>query len=302
MQKLALSVVINTKNAADTLQQTLDSVQAASEIVVVDMGSTDATRQIAAMATTHIFDHPDVGFVEPARNFAVSKASEMWVLVLDADEVVPESLWRKLPELLAREEVSCYELPRRNTIFGKQIEKTGWWPDYQARLFRKDNVRWSDKIHQPPQICGKTEKLPASDQYALQHRNYTSVGQFIEKLNRYTSITANEVQNNSERVTAAQLVRQFDQQLLSRLFAQAGIDEGVHGVGLSYLQSMYELVMLLKKWEKQGSRPTQNDQAAVLVALQAGQSELRYWIADWKVKNSRGMEKYIWLIRRKFCW
>jgi glycosyltransferase involved in cell wall biosynthesis len=81
-----LSVVINTKNAAKTLPRTLQSVTFADEIVVVDMQSTDETKTLAAEVTDSIYDYDDVGYVEPARNFAISKASSEWIVIVDVDE------------------------------------------------------------------------------------------------------------------------------------------------------------------------------------------------------------------------
>jgi len=295
-----LSVVINTKNAADTLERTLKSVAHADEIIVVDMHSSDDTLKIARKYTDRVFSHKDVGYVEPARNFAVSKASCDWVLVLDADEVLPAALWQQLPELLAREEVAAYELPRKNMIFGKWLENTGWWPDYQARLFRRASTTWSDSIHEPPQVHGKLVQLPADRAAAIEHYNYHSVSQFLEKLDRYTSITA--VDAPSATVKSADLIQTFSAELLRRLFAARGIDEGVHGVALAYLQSMYQLVTQLKIWEKSGSSPTTNDQAEVIAALSQSTSDLRYWIADWHVQNTSGVSRFVWQIRRKMRW
>src|SRR5688500_1083795 len=96
-----LSVVINTKNSERTLKAALDSVQFATEIIVMDMHSKDDTTKIAEKAKAKVFTHPDVGYVEPARNAAIAKATHDWVFILDADEVVPEKLAKVLGEIVS---------------------------------------------------------------------------------------------------------------------------------------------------------------------------------------------------------
>ena len=169
---MKLSVVITTKNAATTLERTLESVKFADEIVVVDMMSTDETVRIARKFTDNIFTTPDVGYVEPARNFSLSKARGEWILVVDADEVISETLRDYLLELLATDsDIASYSLARKNLIFGDWVQTAGWWPDYQPRLFRRGKVIWSDLLHSKPAIDGKSEKLPDKAELAIEHHN-----------------------------------------------------------------------------------------------------------------------------------
>ena len=120
MSKQTLSIVINTKNCESTIVRTLQSVrQVADEIVVVDMQSSDQTVELAKRYTDRIFAIKDVGYVEPARNFAVSRAKSDWILVIDADEQLSSGLRNFLFELkdgkLAESlKADCYFLPRQN--------------------------------------------------------------------------------------------------------------------------------------------------------------------------------------------
>ena len=92
-----ISVVINTLNEEKNLPRVLASVKKlADEIVVVDMESNDKTREIARKAGARVFKHKRMGYVEPARNFAIGKAKSEWILILDADELVTETLAKKL--------------------------------------------------------------------------------------------------------------------------------------------------------------------------------------------------------------
>jgi glycosyltransferase involved in cell wall biosynthesis len=305
--ELALSVVINTKNAEQFLDAALESVKWAGQIVVVDMASTDETIAIAKKHKAEIFTFKDVGFVEPARNFAISKTKHDWVLILDADESIPDKLadWihRLITgELPAGEQAECFYLPRRNFVFGREMTHTGWWPDYQLRLFRRGSVQWSDEIHSIPITQGRVKELPARPEIAIQHQAYQTVSQYLNRLDRYTAIESH--QKEVEHISPAQLWRQFGDDVLRRLFADEGWRDGNHGVYLSLLQGTYQSTTLFKAWETKGFQAathsaSERDSAQLIAEMSAWQHQLSYWIADWHVKHTSGMTQLWWRFRRK---
>src|SRR5512142_1439943 len=130
-----VSVVINTLNEESNLPYCLRSVAPwASDIVVVDMHSTDDTRKIAERYGARVFLHEPLGFADPARAFAVSKATHDWILVLDADELVSVALHDELLRIASADEADVVKIPRRNYMFGAPLADTGWAParDRQA--------------------------------------------------------------------------------------------------------------------------------------------------------------------------
>jgi glycosyltransferase involved in cell wall biosynthesis len=299
-----LSVVINTKNEAKNIKRALSSVKKiADEIIVVDMMSDDGTPKIAKEMGAKVFEYKkEHGFADPARNFALTKASGDWVLILDADEEISKKLSENITKLIESEEFDAYFLPRKNIIFDKWIEYSGWWPDYQPRLFKKGHLEWPGKVHAQPIVKGGAKHLPAKQEYAITHYNYTDIEQYLDKLNRYTTLTAKSSfdKKMATPISAGQVFEKFNGEFLSRFFAHEGIKDGVHGMSLSLLQSMYELVVFLKVWEL-GDHPSLNaDQSSGIGHLRKFQKDLNYWIADHGVKNSWGLKKIYWQIRRKF--
>lgn len=299
-----LSVVLNVKNMADTLAKALTSVEFADEIIVVDMESTDDTVKIAKKFTDKVFNHPDVGYADPARNFALSKAKSPWVLVLDADEVVSASLQEKIQDLITETTADVYWLPRQNMFFGHWLAKAGWWPDYQPRLFRKDHVSWAVGVHRMPDITGLELKIAAKPEWSIQHTNYVNVEQFIEKMNQYTSLQAKEAaQKNAQApLTASQVktpLKAYFDELLKRWLAERGIDAGLHGTAAAFLQANYELVKQLKLWEVAGFPPTFDDQKESERVIRQFQSDLNYWLADWHFEHSHGLSRVFWWFRRR---
>ncbi|NCN45663.1 MAG: hypothetical protein COU63_03285 [Candidatus Pacebacteria bacterium CG10_big_fil_rev_8_21_14_0_10_36_11] len=297
-----LSVLIHTKDVAETLEKTLSSVKFADEIVIVDMESSDDTLKIAKKYTNNIFHHEDVGYADPARNFAISKATNEWILVVDADEVISEELREIILETINnKDSADIYHLPRKNFVFNKWIMKTGWWPDYQPRLFRKGTVSWQVGVHRLPDMTGTQEKFPAEEKYAIEHANYIDTSHFIKKLNHYTSIQAIERldtnKQNKEQYSTNKLFEIFANELAKRSLMMNGTEEGLHGTSLSFLQATYEAVIYLKQWGETGYKETKpEDFGATLNHIQ---KIWRYWWADYKVRHSSGLTSIYWRIRRK---
>ena len=114
-----ISVVINTLNEEKNLPRAIKSVKDwVYEVVVVDMHSDDSTVELARSLGARIFNHKKMGYVEPARNYAITKAKGDWILVLDADEEIPGRLASKLKALAQESEASYYAVPRKNIVFG----------------------------------------------------------------------------------------------------------------------------------------------------------------------------------------
>lgn len=297
--KPMLTVIINTKNSERTLERALQSVAAVDEIVVVDMASTDKTESLARKYTKKVYSYEDIGYVEPARNFAIAKATTEWVFILDSDEEVTPPLLEKLKELIEhKSDIVCYFIPRKNIIFGKWIQKTGWWPDFQPRLFKKECVTWQDEVHSVPQIVGSVEYLPADPESAIIHHNYESVSDYLQRMDRYTAIAAEERKSEHD-FSSSQLINSFSNELSRRLFYEKGIEEGLHGVGLSFLQSMYEFVTYLKIWEKSDQKEKEHGLNSTVRALNSMRSTLAYWLADYQVSYSSGLKNIYWRVRRK---
>ena len=295
---MRIACVTVVKNEEQQIVKALGSVTRwVDEIIVVDMQSRDRTVQLARRFTEKIYSHPDVGYVEPARNFSISKATAEWILVLDADEELPPSLGSRLRSLI-NQQADYYRLPRKNIIFNKWIKYSRWWPDYNIRFFKKGCVSWNERIHAVPETYGQGVDLPASEENAIVHHHYTSVEQFITRMNRYTSVEAEMLIKEGYTFAWKDLVKKPIEEFLSRYFFAQGYKDGVHGLALAGLQAFSELVLYLKVWQKGGFRQQQLPLAKVVGILRKLEQEVHYWEADVLVKEGKG--GLIERIRRKF--
>lgn len=274
-----ISVVINTLNEEKNIERAIKSVQWADEILVCDMHSDDDTAVIAKKLGAKVIFHKRTGYVEPARNFAISKAEGDWIFILDADEECPEPLAKRLQEMVSKNIVSTFvEIPRKNLIFDKWVKSSGWWPDYNIRFFKKGAVTWNNQIHRPPKTEGQGIKLPEEERWAIIHYHYTSVEQFIERLNRYSGIQAKELRDKGIDFTWTDLIQKPLREFLSRFFAQRGFEDGVHGLVLAFLQAFSELVVYLKLWEMQGFKEGSLKWDEITEQSIKGGEEINYWL------------------------
>jgi (heptosyl)LPS beta-1,4-glucosyltransferase len=288
--KLPLSVIIHTRNSSKTLEKALRSIAFAQEVIVVDMESADDSVAIAKKHGARVVKHKDVGFVEPARMFGIAQAAQEWVLVLDADEEIQPKLAQKIPELLTQE-VSAWKIPRKNLMFGKWPKHAAWWPDYVVRLFKKNAIDWPATIHAQPTVDGRMEELEASEDLAILHQNYDSVTDYVERLNHYTSIAANET-----KIEKRNALKAFSDELVNKYFHLNGHKDGVVGLHISMLQAMYQSILAMKMWEKLGKKEISLEPGSIIQTLMR---DLAYWRADYELKKSKGLGRIVWMLRRK---
>ncbi len=269
--------MINTLNEEQNVERAIKSVKWADEVVVCDMHSEDRTVDIAKKLGAKVVYHEKTNYVEPARNFAVSKATGDWILVLDADEEIPSTLASKLKEITEDNSVDFVEIPRKNIIFKKQVRASFWWPDYHPRFYKKGSVTWKNEIHTKPETKGSKLTLSADESLAIIHYHYQSVSQFIERLNRYTTIQANELVEAGYMFQWSDLITKPLSEFMGRFFANRGFEDGLHGLVLSLLQAFSFLVVYLKVWEADGFKEEKINLSQLKEVSKQGGKEIDYW-------------------------
>ena len=190
VEPMKLSLITHTRNSAQSLGRLLDGVRWVDEIIVVDMGSTDGTRQLAERAGARVLDAPLAPRVDGIRNRFLNEAQHPWILVLDADEYLAHDAEATIRSLLAvcAGRYDAVAIPRFNRIGDHVMQGSGWYPDYQIRLFAKGTVRWPDAIHHPPSvISGEARLLRLQPPHCLHihHDNYENLAEFIHRQVEY---------------------------------------------------------------------------------------------------------------------
>ncbi|MGZ0087194.1 glycosyltransferase family 2 protein [Caldibacillus thermoamylovorans] len=246
-----ISVLINTFNEEKNIRNCLESVKWADEIIIVDMYSNDRTVEIAREYTDKIYMHERMGYVEPARQFALEKASNEWVLVVDADEMVPIELRNKLIEIAQSGEYDAVLIPRINYFFGHKMRGTGWGPlqDMQVRFFKKKYMKYGTRIHEFSNLDPSARVYKLKDKsVGFIHFNYIDVEHFLEKLNRYTTIEAKNAVDAGEKFSIAKLLLIMFKEFINRFIRKKGYVDGFQGFALSMLMMTYRLSAGLKHY------------------------------------------------------
>jgi len=191
-----LSVCIVAQNEQENLPRLLRSVQRiAEEIIVVDGGSTDRTQEIASQAGAHVFVRPFTNHADQ-KNFAASLASNEWIFLLDADEELSEELKTSVQQWKSQQPgFAVYEMARLTWYLGAWIRHSRWYPDWQRRIYRRQQASFSGVIHSAIRFEGAVGRLHGD----LLHYTIRTFPEHEAKLEKYTTAIAREMFDQGRR-------------------------------------------------------------------------------------------------------
>ncbi|MGB9074172.1 MAG: glycosyltransferase family 2 protein [Terriglobales bacterium] len=280
---MTLSVVIIAHNEEGNIGRTLQSVQplvvdGKGEIIVVDSGSSDRTVEIAKSFGAKVFVEEWKGYAAQ-KNSAIEKATGDWILSLDADEEISAELveeiswllrtipiWQKngMPvdsdpeskELrdrglaigLDEDDLNGFLIPRKNHFLGRWIKYGGFWPDPKLRLFRKGTARFEDRlVHEDAKLI---EGISGKLKHALLHHSYPTLADYIEHMNRYSSLGAEMVVAKGYRgFSVFDIVLRPLATFIYNYFFRLGFLDGREGLLLHLYHAVYVSWKYAKAWE-----------------------------------------------------
>ena len=303
MGKITISAVINTRNEEVKIERCLKSLEFCDEIVLVDMESEDKTVEIAKNYTHKIYSHKKIGFVEPARNIAISKAVGDWILIVDADEVIPKTLAKELIKIANTDSLDFVRIPRKNIIFGQWMQHSRWWPDFNIRFFKKGVVTWQNEIHSVPITQGTGTNLDDKEELAIEHFHYDTIDEYLLRSIRYADQQAKELIEAGYVFETKDLVGKPIGEFLSRFFAGEGYKDGLHGFIISALQYFAILLVYIKVWQAQGNKKVSENLFAPTwtSVFRDKYKEFRYWFLTFKINSSKSKSNSLYYkLLRKF--
>ena len=221
----------------------------ADEIIVTDIGmETSLKSEIIVMKKVRVVEEAHVPYIELIREKLKNMAKYEYVLFLDADEELPDSLIAELKTCYTKND--AIRIPRKNIVFGSFVQHSRWWPDYQVRLFKKNAVIWPTKIHQQPNITGSVYELAPREDMAILHHNYDSIDDFVTRMMRYAKIEAQEKIEQKQEFHLQQATKNAVSEFVSRYFAGEGYKDGMLGFTLAILQLFYSFLVYFYYWEQ----------------------------------------------------
>jgi glycosyltransferase involved in cell wall biosynthesis len=243
-----IAAVIITKDEEKNIAACLKSVQWADERIVVDACSNDRTAEIAKRqgAQVHVRPWPGYG---PQKNFGMEQARAGWILIVDADERITPALREEIQALLKAgptDDISGFEIPRRNFFYGRWIRGGGIHPDYQLRLIRKTAGRYDDtRLHENLRLRGRIERL----RQPMDHYSMPTIRDHVRKMMRYTTLAAQEKLKARSHVTALDIAGRHLGTMFKTYVLRGGWRDGVHGLIVTLFAGMHTFVKYAKAWE-----------------------------------------------------
>lgn len=229
-----VTAVVLTYNEERHLPDCLRSLSWAGEVLVFDSFSTDQTPAVASAAGARFVQHPFSHFAEQ-RNAALREVHTPWVFFVDADERVPSELAEEIGAVVRGRPEAGWWVPRRNYIVGKWIRHTGWYPDYQLRLFRRDKGNYDParEVHEVVVLDGEAGYLA----HPLTHYNYDTWAEFIQKQKSYLRFEARVQFSQGVRPRPWTYVLGPLREFRRRFLSLQGYRDGWHGLVLSVLMA-----------------------------------------------------------------
>jgi glycosyltransferase involved in cell wall biosynthesis len=158
MMRDSITFVTFVRNDKDRLRALIETVRPhlgpRGEVLVVDQSSDDGTYEVACELADRVFKRTRKGYPDPDRNWGYAQAGNDWVFTCDTDELPDETLLGLLPRLADKSHgAHIFWLTRKNLVDGVDI-----FPilkeDWQPRLFKKNALRYGDRMHTHPQVDG----------------------------------------------------------------------------------------------------------------------------------------------------
>ncbi len=248
MDTVPLSVVILTKNEAGRIRDCLASVAWAGERLVIDDDSTDDTVRIAeSLGATVLRRTMDIEGRH--RNWANAQARYEWVLSLDADERVTPELAQEIAGLLRDgAPYETYAIPRRNYLGTRWIRHGGWYPSAQLKLFKKSVFRWEEASVHPRAI---SDRACGTLQHDLLHYTYRDLRDFVDKMNRHTTLEAQKWIAGGRRVSLGKASWRAVDRFIRAYLTKQGRRDGQLGFILAAMGGMYQWLAWIKSTEPQ---------------------------------------------------
>jgi glycosyltransferase involved in cell wall biosynthesis len=241
-----VSVIVTTYNEARNIEDCLESVGWADEVLVVDSYSTDDTLELARKYPVQILEREYFGSAAQ-KNWSMDQVKHNWVLILDADERVPEELAREILSLAAEgPKFNGYYIRRRNILLDRTIRHSGWSTDKVIRFFDKGKGRYPNRrVHTDLDISGPIPTL----RNPLIHYTYRDFDQYFEKLLNYAEWGAAQGFREGRRVGFMAVAGRPFWRFVRTYIFQLGFLDGLHGLAVCGLQSVAVFLKYLRHWE-----------------------------------------------------
>ena len=245
--KVLVSAKIICYNEEKKIRRALESVKWCDEIVIVDSGSIDKTLDICREYTDKIYHNDWIGYIEQ-KQFALSKCSHEWVVSIDADEAVDETLKENIIKVINNPDpnINGYKISRVIYFLDRWWKRGGWYPEYRLRFFRKDKAKFGgENPHDKVILEGESARLGG----IIEHYTYDSFSHQINTMNKFSQIGAESLHRKRKRFSLFKLIFSPLSRFVKFYFIKKGFMEGIAGFILAINAAFYVFSKYAKLWE-----------------------------------------------------
>lgn len=244
---MKVSAIVLTKNEEKNISDCLKTLQWCDEVIVVDDYSTDDTVLLAKSLGINVFIHTLDNNFSQQRNYGLSKAKHEWVLFIDADERVSPSLRDEIIQLTKNPiiQYNGFYLKRLDSMWGEILEHGEVGNIKLLRLARKDGGKWIGTVHEVWQIKGDTGEL----KNPLLHYPHQSITEFLQEINFYTTLRAQELFKEKIHVSWMQIIAYPKAKFLVNYFLKLGFLDGIQGILVALFMSFHSFLVRGKLWQ-----------------------------------------------------
>ncbi len=246
--KNKLSLAIITLNEERNIERCIRSAPMAADVVVLDSGSTDRTREIAQSLGARVFNEPWPGFYKQ-KTRAAELVENPWVLSLDADEALSPEAQKTVSDLLDQD-LSGYdgfEFSRRTFHLGRWLYHGGNYPDRQVRLFHRERAHWlNTNVHE--RIIAKNVKRVSGD---ILHWPFRGLIDQISTVNKYSGLRAQDFAEKGKKFSSFKMLAKTVSKFVETYFLKQGFRDGVPGLISALVSSFATFLRWAKLYERQ---------------------------------------------------
>jgi glycosyltransferase involved in cell wall biosynthesis len=232
----AITGTIIAFNEEGRIAEAIRSLSCCDEVIVIDSGSTDKTREIAAACGARVLRREWEGYSRQ-KNLAAEQASHNWILSLDADERVTIELADEIVRWkINTPDCAALSMPRRVFYMGAWIRHSGWYPDRKIRLYDRRRARWEgDFVHEAMRVDGRIEEFHGD----LLHFPYRDWNDHLVRIDRYTELASQAARQDGRRGNPVKLVIGPLAAFLKSFVGHAGFLDGWRGLAIAYMGARY---------------------------------------------------------------
>lgn len=251
---MKISATIIVRNEGANIAEVCQTVAWADEIVIVDSDSTDRTVEIARRYTDRVFNREFRGYKDK-HEFADAQTTGDWIFWIDADERVTPELRASIERLRQADPATLpdgFRIARRTQYLNRWIMHSGWYPDYQMRLYRKAASFWDGvSPHETARVRGKLETLAGE----FQHYTKRNLSEHHHVLDSYTTLAAEYLHQQGKRVRSLDLLLLPVAAFLRTYVIKQGFRDGVPGLIIAMFTAYSVFLKYAKVWESSNAQP-----------------------------------------------